>query len=310
MFFLYRKSFNLGNLSTTTSDKPSPTCKKGFRPTHFSYNIKSMKSYIGRISRFFSSRGVKGSMTVEASIVLPLFLFFFLQMSGFMEMLRLHGNLQYGLWQAGKTLMLYGAVPQVSEVIPEVAVSYGYVGSFLSGLLGSEYLESSPLTHGRPGINFLESDILTETGEIDLTITYRVSPKGRLLPFPYTRMANRFWGRAWTGHEIVSGGDGAVVYVTEYGEVWHSTRECTYLLLSVREVASVGLDEYENEWGRGYVRCSFCADGAMPRRVYITEDGECFHYRRNCLGLTRHIKSISQEEKDKYRPCSRCGEVG
>ena len=310
MFFLYRKILNLANLYTTTSDKPSPTCKKGFRPIHFSYRKKSMKSYIGRISRFSPFRGVKGSMTVEASMVLPLFLFFFLQMVGFMEMLRLHGNLQYGLWQAGKTLMLYGAAPQMAEVIPEAAVSYVYVGGVLSGLLGSEYLENSPLTHGRLGINFLESDILTETGEIDLTITYQVSPKGRLLPFPYTRLANRFWGRAWTGYEIAGGEESAVAYVTEYGEVWHSTRECTYLLLSVREVASVGLDGYENVWGRSYVRCSFCTDGAMPGRVYVTEDGDCFHYKRNCLGLTRHIKSISQEKKEKYRPCSRCGEVG
>lgn len=310
MFFLYRIKIYLGNLSTTTSDKPSPTCKKGFRPTLFSYNIKSIKSYIGRISRFSSLRGVKGSMTVEASLVLPLFLFFFLQMSGFMEMLRLHGNLQYGLWQTGKTLMLYDAVPQVAEAVPEVAVSYVYVGSVLSGLLGSEYLENSPLTHGRLGINFLESDILTETGEVDLIITYQVSPKGRLLPFLYARLSNRFFGKAWTGYEIVGGEEGTVVYVTEYGEVWHSTRECTYLMLSIREVPSVGLSGYENVWGRGYEKCSFCVDGAMPGRVYVTEDGDCFHYRRDCLGLTRHIKSISQEEKEKYRPCSRCGEVG
>lgn len=312
MFFLYRKlnknSFLLKN--NTQNDKPSPTYKKGFCQNRFSNSINSMKSYIGRISRFFSFKGVKGSMTVEASLVLPLFLFFFLQMSGFIEMLRLHGNLQYGLWQAGKTLMLYGAATQVAEIVPEVAVSYVYVGSVLSGILGEEYLESSPLTYGRAGINFLESDIVKDTGEVDLMITYQVAPKGRLLPFSYVRLSNRFYGRAWTGYEVFESEGQMLVYVTDYGEVWHTTRECTHLQLSVKEVWATGLENYQNVWGRSYVRCTFCAEGVMPERLYITEDGECFHYKKSCLGLTRHVKSIPWEERERYRMCSRCGEEG
>lgn len=310
MFFLYRKKYNDKFLkkNNTLNDKPSPTNIKGFCQNRFSYNIKSIKNYIGRISRLFSFKGLRGSMTVEASLVLPLFLFFFLQMSGFIEMLRLHGNLQYGLWRAGKTLMLYGAVEEVAESIPQVAVSYGYVGSVLSGLLGEEYLDSSPLTYGREGINYLESDILTENGEVNLTITYQVTPRGLLFPFTYARLSNRFYGRAWTGYDL-SGDRENVVYVTDYGEVWHSSRECTHLRLSVQKVSVSGLKEYENVWGRSYEKCSFCTDGAMPGQVYITDEGDCFHYKESCLGLTRHVKSITWEEREKYRPCSRCGEM-
>ncbi len=310
MFFLYRKKIKYIFLSKNNiqNDKPSPTCLKGFSQNRFSDNIKSIKSYIGRTSRFSSFRGLRGSMTVEASLVLPLFLFFFLQICGFVEMLRLHGNLQYGLWRAGKTLTLFCAAQEVAETIPDVAISYGYVGSVLSELLGAEYLDSSPLTYGRAGINFLESDIVTDGGEVDLTITYQVSPKGQLFPFPYARMSNRFYGKVWTGYELSGGEAEVVVYVTEYGEVWHSTRECTYLQLSIREVSATGLKGYENVWGQSYVRCSFCAEGAMPGQVYITEDGDCFHYKKSCQGLTRHVKSISWEEKENYRPCGRCGE--
>ena len=289
------------------NDKPSPTCKKGFCLNRISYGMKSIKAHIGRISRFSSFQKIQGSMTVEASIVLPLFLFFFLQMCGFIEMLRLHSNLEYGLWKAGKTLMLYGAAEEVAEVVPELAVSYLYVNGVLQSTLGQEYLDSAPLTFGREGLNFLESDIITDENEVDLILTYQVSPKGQLLPFSYARLSNRFYGRAWTGYDVVSESvEVQVAYVTKYGEVWHTTRECSHLKLTVQRISSTALSGMRNQWGQSYAKCSFCAEGVMPGRLYITREGDCYHYEEECLGLTRHVETVSWEEREKYRPCSRC----
>ena len=47
-------------------------------------------------------------MTVEASIVLPLILFFFMNLASSIEMIRLHGNLQLALWETGNELIVYG----------------------------------------------------------------------------------------------------------------------------------------------------------------------------------------------------------
>lgn len=288
-------------------DKPSPTCNKGFCLNQISYSIKSLKSHIGRMSRFSSFTFLKASMTVEASIVLPLFLFFFLHMAGFVEMLRLHSNLEYGLWKAGKTLMLYGAVEEVAEAVPEVAVSYVYVNGVLQSTLGKEYLNSSPLAFGSNGLNFLESDIITDSDEVNLTLTYQVQPAGNILPFMYTRMVNRLYGRAWTGYDVIRSDGGALVaYITKYGEVWHTTRECSHLRLSVQKVSAKELENLRNQWGERYEKCSFCTEGAIPNQIYITEDGDCFHYAESCLGLTRHLETISWENREKYRPCSRC----
>ena len=309
MFFLYGKRIKNKFLSkhNTQNDKPSPTCIKGLCQNRISYSIKSIKAHIGRMSRFSSFPMVKASMTIEAALVLPLFLFFFLQISGFIEMLRLHSNLQYGLWKAGKTLMLYGAAEEVAETVPELAVSYLYVNGVLQSTLGKEYLDNSPLALGSNGINFLEPDIITESGDVDVTITYQVRPKGQLLPFAYGRLSNRFYGKVWNGYDISSGSEsGQVAYVTRYGEVWHITRECSYLDLSVQTALARELGNYRNQWGKSYVKCSFCATGAMPEQVYITQEGDCFHYKEGCLGLTRHVEIISWEEREKYRPCSRC----
>lgn len=300
-------SFEFRSKHSNQTDKPSPTFKKGFCLNRISYGIKSFKSHVGRISRFSSFHQLQGSMTVEAAMVLPLFLVFFLQISGFIEMLRLHSNLEYGLWKAGKTLMLYGTGEQLAEAVPELAVSYLYVNGVLHSTLGQEYLNSSPLTLGSVGLNFLESDIITDEDEVKLTLTYQVSPKGQLLPFSYARLSNRFYGRAWTGYDVASQSvEMQVAYVTEYGEVWHSTRECSHLKLTVQMISSTTLGNTRNCWGQSYAKCSFCAKGVMPERLYVTQEGDCYHYEEECLGLTRHVKTVSWEARDKYRPCSRC----
>ena len=309
MSFLYgsKNLFKFLSKHSNQNDKPSPTCKKGFCRNRISYSIKSIKSHVGRISRFSSFRKMQGSMTVEAGIVLPLFLFFFLQMCGFIEMLRLHSNLEYGLWKAGKTLMLYGTAEQMVEAVPEWAVSYLYVNGVLQGTLGQEYMNSSPLTLGSVGLNFLESDIITDEDDVDLTLTYQVSPRGELLPFSYMRLSNRFYGRAWTGYDVVSESvEMQVAYVTKYGEVWHATRECSHLKLTVQRISSAGLRNSRNQWGQSYAKCSFCAKGVMPGLLYITQEGDCYHYKEECLGLTRHVETVSWEARNQYRPCSRC----
>lgn len=309
MSFLYGSKNILKFLSkhNNQNDKPSPTCKKGFCQNRISYGIKSVKSHIGRISRFSSFDKLQGSMTVEAAMVLPLFLFFFLQISGFIEMLRLHSNLEYGLWKAGKTLMLYGTAEQLAEAVPELAVSYLYVNGVLQSSLGQEYLNSSPLTLGSMGLNFLESDIITDEDEVDLVLTYQVSPKGQLFPFSYARLSNRFYGRAWTGYDVASESVGIqVAYVTKYGEVWHATRECSHLKLTIQRISSAALGNSRNQWGQSYAKCSFCVKGVMPGQLYVTQEGDCYHYEEECLGLTRHVETVNWEAREQYRPCSRC----
>lgn len=309
MSFLYRiqKTCKFLIKNNNDKDKPSPTCKQGFCLNRISSVIISIKTYIGRISRFSSFGRVQGSMTVEASLVLPLFIFFFLQMTGFLEMLRLHGNLEYGLWKAGKTLTIYAAAEGIAEQVPEPVVSYLYVKGVLYNTLGSEYLESAPLTQGSMGLNFLESDIINANDEVNLTLTYQVSPRGKLFPFTYTRLANRFYGRAWTGYDVSSVGEGVqLAYVTKYGEVWHGSKECSHLKLTVKKISAHNLGRTRNEWGRSYAKCSFCTKGVMPGVLYITEEGDCYHYEESCLGLTRHVEVILWDEREKYRPCSRC----
>lgn len=256
-------------------------------------------------------RRLRGSMTVEAAVILPLVLLFFLHLGSCMEMLRLHGRLAFALWQTGRELTVYGAAMEGTGEdggIPDLVVSYLYVDSRIEQILSGEYLDSSPLTYGSQGLNYLASEYLEDEDAVNIVITYQVSPKITMFPVPYFRMVSRYYGRAWTGYEVSGGTERTVyVYVTDEGEVWHSRADCSYLKLSIYEAALENVWMMRNRNGERYRACSRCEDWPVCSLVYLTEEGNRYHTVRGCPALLRHIRAIVWQEDIPYRPCSRCG---
>lgn len=284
----------------------------------------ALSGSLERTSLFaFSVRKVKAGMTVEASIVLPLFLFFFLNLCSAIEMIRLHGNLQLALWQTGSKMAVYGYALDSGE-LPEnndgwwrelagVAVSATYVKSQVINSAGADYLNGSPLANGAGGLQLWESDIFGSDDLIDIIVTYSVSPWSSLIGFRPFRMANRYCAHIWNGYEVSGPGQAEevtrIVYVTENGAVYHGSMECTHLQLSVQEVPSLVIEDLRNQGGGKYYPCSRCAGTGPPSTLYITREGDRYHYSRGCSGLKRTVSSmtIEQAQEAGLRPCSRCG---
>jgi len=265
-------------------------------------------------------------MTVEAAVVVPLLILFILHLGSCMEMLRLHGRLEYALWQTGRELAVYGAVEtdgetrgcargyapdESSGAVSDLAVSYLYVNGRLGQILGRDYLDSSPLAHGHQGLNYLASEYLEEDECINIVLTYQVCPQITCFPFPYFRMVSRYYGRAWTGFDVGGGAERITyVYVTEEGEVWHSRGDCSYLKLSVYEAQAEAVWRTRNANGERYKPCSRCADGPLEGMVYLTREGNHYHLVRSCPSLLRRVHAVVWRENMPYRPCSRCAMTG
>lgn len=251
-------------------------------------------------------RRLWAGMTVEAAVVLPLCLLFLMNLGYAVEMIRLHGNLQFALWDSGGRIAMYGCGQEDGGV--SVLLTDFYIGNRIKENLGKKYLDSSPLTRGSSGLHLWESG-LSETGnELDITLTYQVGPMSTLAGFREFRMANRCYVRLWTGYDVTACAEADVyVYVAENGEVFHRDRQCSHLQLSVRCIGRGELQDVRNRWGSKYSACNKCAVGEIPDRLYVTEDGNCFHCRDNCPGLKRTVTSLTLKEAAGYRPCSRCG---
>lgn len=276
----------------------------------------------------FLRKKLCAGMTVEAAILLPLFLFFFINLGSAIEMMRLHGNLQLALWNVGRQLAIYGYALESIEDIKEsyeeierkpeneswweelidIALSYTYVKGEVISYVGVEYLEESPLTYGADGLQFWESDIVSHDC-VELIVTYSVSPLSKLIGFRPFRMVNRYYSHVWSGYHILGTADeegDKIVYVAEQGMVYHQNRNCTHLMLSIQQVTLEEAFLRRNFQGGKYSECEKCGQNNFPSRVYITNEGNRYHYDRGCPGLKRTIFTILKKEAEKYKPCKRC----
>lgn len=304
MLFLGTKTRSNNRLIT----KPSPTNKKvaSDRKSRKKENIPNSSSRrVSFFTSFVMKEKVQASMTIEASLALPLFIFFFLHLMGCVEMIRLHGKLTFALWDAGKKISVYGAVTEEAGVdLPDIGISYIYVENSLIGLLGEEYLDRSPLMYGWKGLNFLASEYNEDV--VDIALTYQVNPGVTVFPFAYTRLANRFLGKTWTGFDVC--GDAIkYVYVTLYGEVWHSTPDCTHISIDIKLAPKKDIETMKNNTGVYYQLCELCEDESWRDIVYYTPQGECYHKIRNCSALIRYVRAIEWNQNIPYRACERCG---
>lgn len=307
---------------STNFKLPSPTRDKRIPILNFARNSEKTYSSSAKVSSLPTSllKKLKAGMTVEASIVLPMFLFFFLNISGALEMIRLHGNIQLALWKTGSELAVYGyAVDRggPSEGGQEndwwtrlsgAAFSSVFVKARLVGLLEEEYLDNSPLADGADSLMLWESRLFGEGDTIDLIVTYSVAPWSRTVGFLPFRMTNRYYAHIWNGYAIPENPqDRELVYVAETGQVFHITRDCTHLRLSVRQIGIGELKDARNQEGRKYTSCEKCVHGGSAEIIYITNEGDRYHYQRGCPGLKRTVRSMPKEEaRKRYRPCSRC----
>lgn len=282
-------------------------------------NVKKLFWHVKRVSLSFP-QDRKGSMTVEAALAVPFFLFFFMTLLSVFEMFRLHSSLTAALCETGTQMAVYGYVyheaqqeqgTDFSGILTNVALSSGYARTQVIQYLGKEYLEASPLTLGTFGLQFLESSVMDKEDRIDLKVTYGVSPPGFFPGVKELRLCNRFYARAWTGYDVTeqkeSEEQGEYVYITETGTVYHRNPNCTHLFLSVRKVFSQMVENLRNQSGGKYYPCESCAGGNIPTEVYITSQGTRYHTSKTCSRLKRTIQKVLLDRVEDRKACSRCG---
>lgn len=267
----------------------------------------------GGVCRVVYEINLKAGISVEAALVMPLFIFFVLNLFSIMEMLRFHGNMAWALNEVGGKLAIYGYVAEQIEEewkpgLPEnVAISYLYIREEIADLLGKEYMQSAPLSEGEKGILFTEAKIL-EDDLIELTLTYQMKmpflPK-RLFE---TRVFHFYKARVWTGYDVAAEDDD-MVYVTKNGEAYHVNETCKSLNIQKRQVHIAELETLRNESREIYDACSYCCTRGTEY-VWITEEGRKYHETEECSALKRSVIRISSSraKEEGYKLCNWCAE--
>lgn len=246
----------------------------------------------------------RGSLTVEAACVLPLFLFGILL---FFELIRAAdtaGQVAAGIQEAGEQMAVYACMKDSQEGEEKVKAEH---------ILSLAYAAKCIREHGgdqTPLVSLASSSIREGDEIIDLAAEYRLRWHVPFLPVQSMKLMQRVRVRAWTGREETSGsgedGDDIEVYITENGTVYHRDRECRHLRLSVHPVTREALAGLRSEDGSKYYPCQDCGGGSGAV-VYITDTGNRYHSSVSCSALKRTIITVSLSELAGWRPCAVCG---
>lgn len=262
---------------------------------------------VPHIKAFFST-SFQGSLTVEAALVLPLFLFFMI--AAIQYAAALDAAVRYGaaLSQTGKTMAA------AAYAVQHEAGEGGAAAAALSGAYAHQKVVAlAGKSKAVKNINMALSSFLQEDDRIDLVMTYQIRSPVGLVKLPGNFFLQRACVRAWTGRSESGGADREdregegkeLVYVTQTGSVYHEDPNCTHLRLSIRRIDREAVDSLRNSGGEKYHACEKCGGGSGAG-VYITNEGNRYHGSLSCSGLKRTVRQVDREECG-LRACKKCG---
>lgn len=296
--------------------------------THFYYhtdkNFLTFPKIKENQSNFFSKRASsvisitsEGSLTIEAALIIPIFLFAVMAIMSFGEILRIQMKLDSAMQQCAKELAVYGYAGDAlldgtigeASFPAETLFSESYVRNRIISQLGEDYLSASPM-EGTQSLHFLGSRIM-EDDRIELRCTYYVTPFFSLSPKAGFLTGTTAVARAFTGYDNLAGAHSGekeeYVYVTAEGTVYHRKRDCHYLDLSIEKVFANQISGMRNAEGSIYYPCSICGKANSGSVVWITDYGNRYHNDILCSGLRRTVEAIPISQAGTRGPCKKCG---
>jgi hypothetical protein len=285
-----------------------------------------------------NSRYREASLTVEAALVMPIFLYFMIAFLYLFKIFTLQEQIQSEMTRMGlnlsRTAYFYKDFPNIQEALnfdetifgKEFDIGLGdLTDKLISGCsmklyagvyLNKDWINNSCIVDGFKGMDFFNSSISNNENNIDIIVKYKIRIPIKIFAIGDRSIYQRVRIRAWTGYEVAAaydtktekGNDNeTLVYITTTGSVYHKSKTCSHIKLSIRAVQGIP-DELRNDSGAKYKRCEKCCTGqeSADATYYITSDGTRYHTTRNCSAIMRNVKEIPISDVGSRKPCSRC----
>lgn len=260
-----------------------------------------------------SLAGNGGSATVEASVVLPLFLFAMFAIFSLANCLRVKTVVYEGFHEAAEYAAEYSYLCRLAEEglgiegggIAETGITAAAVKLKLDEYIDDEELIKEYVVGGLSGIGVVQAELRSDN-YLYLKIKYKMNIQAPVIGSVRIFCEEKIRQRAYLGYDmsVDSDSEGSYVYVAENGDVYHKSRNCYHIKLTVSQVSE---SELENGIYKDLTSCSLCARYKSNGNLYVTESGDRVHYSLGCSGLKRTVYRVKKDESGGLRACSNCG---
>lgn len=306
--------------------------------THYKKNKQNYKSRNGtpKYCHLSCRRGrasyvtLRGGITVEASIVLPIVVFAMVVLIQVMVFMNLQLKIQTALYhQAVKAAGYSYLADSVENYLTEDmdtddyaalmsimrnGITEAVIKYMVEGELGSEFFEKPWIKGGGDGLNIIFRQGDGER-ELDVVLQYELRTCFDIFGIGNIPMTARAVLGRWSGVTRIAEDEDDLqengkVYITKSGTVYHLYRDCTYLSISLTRIMSGQSGAYRNASGGKYYPCSVCVrkEYGEGDYVYISKYGECYHADNKCRNIYHNVIEIAVNDVGSRSLCSKCRE--
>lgn len=284
---------------------------------------------LSRERTFFSAWKTKASLTIETALALPIFMFFVLAIIDLLVVISLQARIQLTIEETarsiGKTAYLLNCADEIitgnpseidadTESLLSAGINSLTIKTWMLKDGRKEWLDRSQIINGASGLYTYNSSYDEKTGILDIVVNYNYRIPFLPEQIGTVALAQRSYCHVWTGRKLDDTDSNRnenatqTVYITPYGTVYHTSKECSYLDLSIHPISLTEISDARNANGEKYERCT-CANCANPKdTVYITDYGTNWHTDINCSGLKRTVEEVDISEVGDLHICPKCGE--
>ena len=249
----------------------------------------------------------RGSVAVEASIAVPVFLFLLLFFYHLLHVSAVRQVVYESAVEAAEYTAEYYYLQSTLLDEPDGIVDQSLLLAVASHTM-KDRIDDTELVEryvkgGVAGISLWKSVLPDKDGELVFHISYTICIDTPMLPTVSKKVEETIRQRPYTGQDPDTGEgieSDPYVYITDNKEVYHRARSCSHILLGIR-VMSV-----EEARQKGYRACEYCGNSA-GMIVLVGPEGECYHGNANCRGVKRTVHRVRLSEVGGIPPCSRCG---
>lgn len=306
-------------------NKPKTALQAPFRLTRFQSEVRRAAP---------GTRHFTASLTVEAALVLPLFLFAMYLLILPLRMMDTAREMQQVCesvcQDTVQTLYLRSLTRKESpgnggrpetEAEADTGKESEVRSSLNGGLTGNAVgMAAAAIAGRRAGDGYvvhllsLRSSVLGDGETVRVTLDYDYR-----LPFSVFGLGSIHQSvtasrRAWTGRTeggLTSSGSGnaqeeEMVYVGKNSTRYHSSASCHYLSNDLTAVSYASISGERNSGGKKYHPCSRCAKGVTGGTVYIMPSGTSFHTSASCSAIRSYGRAVPKSEVAHLGPCSYC----